>query len=114
MSIWIYKNRELLHNESISYREIYSLYKISQTTIHRYKNTKLYKDIYFSNHRLNEDELDMIFINSKHTKIDNNNNTQSNINEQLLKAINELKEQVIESQKKSDIQYKCNPKQKLR
>ena len=106
MSIWIYKNSILLHGNSLSYNEIYREYNIVHKTIKKYQDNKIYKIFYFSTRKLNEDELDKIFINNKHTKIENSSKYNSNNNEELLKAINKLKEQFIESQRKSDRQYK--------
>lgn len=92
MSIWIYNNRELLHDTAITYREIYRIYKISQTSIHRYKNTKLYKEYYFSNHRLDEEGIDYIFSNTKTIKINNSSNTNLDINELKNKGYRQYKE----------------------
>ena len=109
MSIWIYKNRELLHNTSIPYFMIHKEYNITSKTIKKYKDNKPYKEYYFSTHRLNNEELNNIFPildNGNSNSIDNINiiedvSISDDINKQILNSINELKEQVKEIRKEN-------------
>lgn len=114
MSIWVYKNRELLYNTSISNIKIYKEYNITLRTVKKYKDNKIYKEYYFSTHRLTNEELNNIFPilnngNSINRIIDSNtigstiidSNTIGNTNEQILKSINELKKQVNELRKET-------------
>lgn len=114
MVIWIYKEGILINdNEPII--NICNKHKISNKTIYKYKDIKLYKDYYFSTHILNKEELNNIFatqLDVINNKITNTTESSSNVNEEILNAINELrkenkelKEQYIELQNNNNKQF---------
>lgn len=100
MNIWIYKNRELLYDDSLTYIEIYKQYNIARKTIKKYQDSKIYRGYYFSTHKLNNEELNNIFSN-----IITRSNVSCflNINNGNSSTIDNIKEQVKEIQNKYNI-----------